>query len=132
MKFSVVFLVQPSSRWAHPRASATSLAEAALPGGKLPVPAASVFHPPGLSSGMVSKAGHWRRMEREEAESNPQPFPPAKPGCLNSPHCFFQSMCGSTGESQPAFPYLVGEVGGASILQGAGEGVGSQAVPQGK
>lgn len=99
MKFSVTFLVQQSSRWANPRTSATSLA--ALPEGKLlPLPAASLSHPLGRSSGMLPKAEPRRQMEREGAESN------------------LQNLCLSHRQSQgvlacltPAFSLCVGAEG---------------------
>lgn len=102
MKFSVMFLVQHSSCWANPRASATSLAKAALSEGKLlPLPASSVFPPLGMDSGMLPKAGPQRQMERKGAESNSQHF------CLSylqswgvSVHLTPPGMCGSKGESQ--------------------------------
>lgn len=85
MKFSVVFLVQHSPRWANPRASATSLAKAALPEGKLlPLPATSIFPPLGdpaqSRTPEVDEEG-----ERREQLTAPLPFLPAKLECLSSP-----------------------------------------------
>lgn len=100
---------------ANPQGSITSLAKAALPEGKLlPLPVISVFHPLGMSSGVLPKVGPQRQMESDRAReqlTTPLPFPPVNVGCVSSPHHFFQPMCGSRGKSQPSAPSLDGEVG---------------------
>lgn len=77
-EFSVVFLVQHSSRWANPRASATALAKAALPEGKLlPLPATSVFPPLGDPAQSRTLEADEEGGGREQLTA-PLPFLPAK------------------------------------------------------
>lgn len=114
---------------ADPRGSTKYLAKAALPEGKLlSLPVTSVFHPLGMSSGVLPKVGPQKQMESNggrEQLTTPLPFPPAKPACVSSPHHFSQPLCGSRGESPPSPPCLAGEVGGAPLSQ-AVRGQGSE------
>lgn len=63
---------------------------------------------------MLPRVGAQRQIERDRGRgqlTTPLPFPPAKPGCVSSPHCFFQPMCGSRGQSQPSASCLADKVG---------------------
>lgn len=128
LKLSVMFLVKHNLLWLIPKAASHLLQR--QPEGKH---VTSIFHPLGMSSGVLPKVGPQRRMERgggREQLTTPLPFPPAKPGCVSSPH-FFQPLVGAEGNlhHQPGWQSR----GSPSVpgCRGAGEGAGSQAVLRG-
>lgn len=110
---------------ANPQGIITSPAKAALPERKL-LPVTSVFHPLGMSSGVLPKEGPQMGSDRcREQLTTPLPFH-AQPGCVSSPHCFFQPM--GNLNHQPHVWLAKWGSPSAPGCRGAGEGAGSQAV----